>query len=171
MPVLLLRLCKALYNEKVKLSKEESKDFEARVRPYLNDPNVFRMNDFVAHGKISVLAHSVNVASMAYKLDQKLKLHCDKDTLLTGAILHDYYLYDWHDARLFINIFKMHGFTHPEAARKNAVRDFGVDEKTQKVISSHMWPLTLRSFPSSKEAALVCLADKICALKETFQRW
>ena len=71
---------------------------------------------------------------------------------------------------LSLYIFKMHGYTHPEEARSNAVKYFDVNEKIQNVIKSHMWPLTLRSIPRCKEAVLICMADKICALKETFNR-
>ncbi len=153
------------------MSLNERKEFVSLTKKYMEDPRVRQLEGYKAHGKISVFSHSLSVAETAYKLDKALKTGCDLDVLLTGAFLHDYYLYDWHDARLFVNVFKMHGFTHPEKARENAVRDFGVDERVQKVIRCHMWPLTFRSFPSSREAMLVCLADKICALKETVLRW
>ncbi|MCR4633915.1 MAG: HD domain-containing protein [Erysipelotrichaceae bacterium] len=153
------------------MSLNDRKEFAALIKKYTEDPKVRQLEGYTAHGKISVFSHSLSVAETAYKLDKALKTGCDLDVLLTGALLHDYYLYDWHDARLFVNVFKMHGFTHPEKARENAVRDFGVDERVQKVIRCHMWPLTFRSFPSSREAMLVCLADKICALKETVLRW
>ena len=155
----------------MKLSKEESMEFHSHLSKYMDDQRVRQMEEYLAHGRISVFSHCVSVAATAYKLDRIFKAGCDLDVLLTGALLHDYYLYDWHDARLFVNVFKMHGFTHPEKARENAVRDFAVDEKVQKVIRCHMWPLTFRSFPSSREAFIVCMADKICALKETVARW
>ena len=147
------------------------REFDEHTEKILNDPKYLKLQEYLAHGKISLLEHSLDVARTAYRINRVLKLNADLDTLLTGALLHDYYLYDWHQARLFVNIFKMHGYTHPEAARNNAVRDFDVDENTQKVISCHMWPLTLRSFPSSREAAIVCCADKLCAIKETVFRW
>ncbi|MBQ2504925.1 MAG: HD domain-containing protein [Erysipelotrichaceae bacterium] len=153
------------------MSREELQEFHSHIDELLSDSRVRKMDDFLAHGKISVLTHSVNVAKTAYILNRDLKLGCDLKTLLRGALLHDYYLYDWHDARIFVNVFQMHGFTHPKIARDNAVKDFGVDFETQKVIESHMWPLTFRSFPSSKEAFVVCMADKLCALKEMVERW
>ncbi len=153
------------------MSREEMQEFDEHASKILNDPKFQKLQEYLAHGNISVMEHSLDVAKVSYRINRNLKLSADLDTLLTGALLHDYYLYDWHHARLFVSIFKMHGYTHPETARNNAVRDFNVDKKTQKVISSHMWPLTFRHFPSSREAAIVCFADKLCALKETVSRW
>ena len=82
-----------------------------------------------------------------------------------GALLHDFYLYDWHDDDGGSH--RLHGFTHPEQARQNAVEVFDIDEKEQEIIRTHMWPLTLSAIPKSREAAIVCLADKWCSLQET----
>jgi hypothetical protein len=41
-----------------------------------------------------------------------------------------------------------------------------IDDKTGQVIESHMWPLTLLTPPRSREAVLVCMADKYIATKE-----
>ena len=153
------------------MKKEELEEFNQILKQYLHHPAVMKMNEYCAHGKISVYQHSLAVAQMAYLLNKKLSLHGNMETLLTGAMLHDFYLYDWHDPVRKMPLFQKHGFTHPETARKNAVRYFDIDQKTQDVIRCHMWPLTIRSVPLSKEAVIVCLVDKICALKETFQRF
>mgnify|MGYP000786537243 FL=1 len=44
---------------------------------------------------------------------------------------------------------------------------FGITKKEQSIISSHMWPLTFRHVPSCREAIIVCLADKYCAVVES----
>ena len=154
----------------MKMSEEDIRIFRSVLGDYLQHPAVLRMRGYTAHGSISVYRHCVQVALKAYELNRDLHLNADLHTLLVGALLHDFYLYDWHDRSYSWKIFTMHGYTHPEAARKNAEEIFHVNEKVQKVIKCHMWPLTLRSFPSSKEAAIVCIADKICATKETVNR-
>ena len=48
---------------------------------------------------------------------------------------------------------------------------FGITKKEQNIIASHMWPLTFRHVPTCREAIIVCLADKYCAVVESmFQR-
>ena len=84
--------------------------------------------------------------------------------------LHDFYLYDWHKKGTFHGIrrlFEMHGFSHPGCACVNAEKVFHITKKEQSIISSHMWPLTFRHVPSCREAIIVCLADKYCAVVES----
>lgn len=154
----------------MKLKEEDYRFIKNELNEYLNHPEVQKMKGYVAHGRKTLYSHCLSVVITAYKINRQFKLNANEHTLLVGALLHDLYLYDWHDYPLNWNIFKMHGFTHPEAARKNAERIFNVDEDIQNVIKSHMWPLTLRSYPKSREAAIVCLADKLVATRETLRR-
>ena len=53
----------------------------------------------------------------------------------------------------------------------NARNYFQITKKEQNIIRSHMWPLTFRHMPTCREAVIVCLADKYCAVVESmFQR-
>ncbi|MGN0707810.1 MAG: HD family phosphohydrolase, partial [Faecalibacterium sp.] len=91
-----------------------------------------------------------------------------------GALLHDFYLYDWHRRSTFHGLHRlleMHGFSHPSHALVNAKQYFQITPKEQNIISCHMWPLTFRHVPRCREAVIVCLADKYCAVIESmFQR-
>ena len=115
----------------------------------------------IKHGKISTFHHCYQVAFTSYALNKKLHLHADNRTLLTGAMLHDFFLYDWHDKE---NRPKgLHGYTHAKCAAKNAKKYFDVHH----IISTHMWPLNLTKLPRNREAWIVCLADKFVSAKET----
>lgn len=114
------------------------------------------------HGDTSVYAHSISVAETSLRIVRKLKLRVNKRALVRAALLHDYFLYDWHipeKGRAF------HPTGHPKVACKNAVEDYGISELEQNIIKSHMFPICF-CMPRSKEAWIVTTADKICAARE-----
>lgn len=120
---------------------------------------------YFQHGTTSIYTHSVRVACLSLYLARKWKLQVDERTLVRGALLHDYFLYDWHDAD---NGHHLHGLTHPATALKNAKQDYVLNEVEENIIRRHMFPLTPVP-PMYTEAWLVCAADKYCALRETVQ--
>ena len=130
-----------------------------------NNKKLKEMDQFVQHGSTSTYQHCQNVALTSQKINQKLGLSIDDDILMTGALLHDFYLYDWHD----LTMKDLHGLRHPEIAKENAIKYFDIPEEIQEIITSHMWPLTITKIPKSKAAWVVCLADKQVSLMETFQ--
>lgn len=122
---------------------------------------------FIQHGTMSVHAHVISVAraslAMAEQLE-RLGICIDRASLIRGALLHDYFLYDWHDPD---PSHRLHGFTHPFAALARAEEDFeDLTPRERNIISRHMFPLVPIP-PTCREAWLVCLADKACALHET----
>lgn len=134
---------------------------------YLN--HIGRLSEtknFIQHGDVSVYEHCLNVAYMSVRIALFLHLKVNMDTLITGALLHDYFLYDWHDGN---KAHRLHGFTHPQRALKNAMQDYSISPEVKNVIVRHMFPLTFIP-PTNREAWIVCLADKICAIKETFNK-
>ena len=87
----------------------------------------------------------------------------DRASLLRGALLHDYFLYDWHDPN---PSHRLHGFRHPFFALARAEEDFELTPRERNIIVRHMFPLVPVP-PTCREAWIVCLADKWCALRET----
>ena len=131
----------------------------------LASPGMRREKTIPQHGVTNVYWHSVNVAYMSLYLAKKLGVAVDERALVRGALLHDYFLYDWHDRA---PDHRLHGFYHPRRALDNAKRAFELSETEQNVILRHMFPLCPTP-PGTAEGWLVCFADKVCAVLETFR--
>lgn len=123
-----------------------------------------RTKDLRQHGNVTVFEHSLSVAEASLWLSKKLHIKVDEESMVKVSLLHDYFLYDWHDK----SHPKMHAFRHATISAKNAERDFGLTKKEYKAIRAHMFPINLR-FPTSREAFLLTIADKYCAAKETIK--
>ena len=123
--------------------------------------------EFVQHGDVSVYEHVVAVAVESCRMADALARHgiaVDRPSLVRGALLHDYFLYDWHDPD---PSHRLHGFRHAGFALRNAGRDFSLGPIERNMIASHMFPMNL-VLPRFRESLLLCLADKICSFCETF---
>jgi len=151
-------------NRIAKQLREEQ--FVELIKDYYKSDVVKQMDRYIQHSKTTTLEHCENVAWISYLINEKLHLNADEKELIEAAMLHDLYLYDWHDKD---PSHKMHGFVHPDIACNNAVKHFGISDKEQEAIKSHMWPLNITEIPKSKEALIICLADKYCALIETIR--
>lgn len=149
----------------MKLNKQEKTLVYNHLKKLYPYENVQRMKNYCQHGNVSTFHHCRKVAVYSYWLNKTLHTNAEPASLIRGAFLHDYYLYDWH---IPDKSHRLHGYHHPQTALRNAEQEFDLNETERDIIRSHMWPLTLFHMPKSKEAALVCLADKICTLQEFF---
>ncbi len=146
------------------LKAHEEQELHEKIKKYLDHPRVQRMNEFSQHGSITTYAHCYRVTRWCYWVDKRLHLNSREHVLLPGAMLHDMFLYDWH------TIGKMnrgHAINHAELACRNATRYCDIDEHTQDVIRTHMWPVNITKLPRTREAVLVNIGDKWCSLVET----
>lgn len=141
---------------------EFDQDFEALVAPLLEQGRVQQLREFTQHGRVSTYDHVLRVARMSMRLSRALRLHACEPELVRGALLHDYYLYDWHDP-----VNAGHATRHPVRALRKAEEDFELTDRERNIISSHMWPLPPNRVPVCREAWVVCVADKWCSLTET----
>lgn len=119
------------------------------------------MGKYIQHGDITCLEHCKSVSLKSYKLCKLLNL--DYKSAARGALLHDFFLYDWHIPGSHIGL---HGFRHSKTSLRNAEMHFDLNDKEKDIILTHMWPLTLRH-PKFKESFVVSLVDKLCSSKET----
>lgn len=140
----------------------------AVVRRYggdiLGSQGMLLSQSFRQHGDVSVALHCFFAAVMCVRLARALALRVDTRALVRGALLHDYFLYDWHDPD---PSHRLHGFRHAGFALRNAGRDFSLGPIERNMIASHMFPMNL-VLPRFRESLLLCLADKICSFCETF---
>lgn len=149
-----------------KLPKEKELFFLQELEDICKNSRILESHKYMQHGDTSVFRHSVSVAYYSYYLALKLHAPVNETSLIRGALLHDYFLYDWHEKNAG---HRFHGFIHAGRALQNAKNDFELTRREENIISRHMFPLNIVP-PMCKEAWLVCLADKICASKETIVR-
>jgi uncharacterized protein len=144
------------------LTQDEKQYFMDCAAELLKSDEVQSMSTFIQHANVSCLEHSISVAYYSYAICQKLNLHVDCQSIIRGALLHDFFLYDWH---LKSDRKGLHGFTHPKTALENAEEHFVLNDMEKDIIVKHMWPLTLTP-PKYKETLIVCLSDKFCSTIE-----
>lgn len=119
------------------------------------------------HGSVTCYEHSVAVTLLSVRLAKNMRLKLDMESMIKGALLHDYFLYDWRSTENDINRYR-HGFHHAQCALENARRDFALSPVACDVIKKHMFPLNIRP-PRYRESMVVCIADKVVATGEVWR--
>ena len=143
------------------------KPFEAEyyetVRDILEHEEFRKLKDYFHHNS-SIYHHVHDVAYLSYRISKFLRL--DYRSAARGALLHDFFLYDWrnHDVPDLPRE-KFHGLEHPKIAVANAKKYFSLNDIEEDIIRKHMWPLTLVP-PKYKESYIVSFADKYLSSRE-----
>lgn len=141
------------------------------MREYAGD--ILRSKNFrssaknIQHSNISVMKHSMKVAYVSLWMNRRFRFRCSEEELARGALLHDYFLYDWHDKNRE-NFKRFHGFHHANTALRNASEEFELTDIERDIIKKHMWPLTVVP-PKCREAWVVTAADKIVSTLESLK--
>src|SRR5574344_2139341 len=92
--------------------------------------NYLLMRDYISHSNVSTYQHSYEVAKKSYEYVMRHKIKCNIPALIRGALLHDYFLYDWHNNKRFT----FHGFKHAKIAYLNASRDYTISKIEKNII-------------------------------------
>ena len=130
----------------------------------LNSTLFDKEKQFIQHGNTSTYDHSLCVTYISLWMAERSRHKVDMKSITRGALLHDYFLYDWHEKNEYHNL---HGYTHASRSLANAKRDFKLNKIEEEIIYCHMFPLNISRVPLSREARIVCVADKLCAGAET----
>ena len=148
------------------ISQIDDKRYMYYVSDLIENEVVLSMKNFIQHGSTTCYDHCLSVSYYSYKIAKKFNL--DAKSAARAGLLHDLFLYDWHNVLEKKPLFQKHGFTHPRTALENACKYFNLNEIEKDIIEKHMWPLTLRKVPKYKESVVVTVVDKYCSTKETF---
>lgn len=141
------------------------------MKPYrmfcslLEHPEVKEMMHSKQHRNTDTYFHCWHVTLKSVRLIRRMRIHADMEAVVRGAMLHDFRLHEakkenissWQCVRL-----------HPEMALSKAEKIFDLNWKEKNIIYSHMWPIRIAHIPMCKEAVIVNLADKLCAIEERF---
>jgi len=154
-------LIQKLLKRSVGLRPELCDEFMELTGGIIFDPAYLQLKQIKHHDK-SIYDHTLQVAWLSYRLGKLLRLK--QRELVRGALLHDFFLYDWRKQRPDSG--KLHAFEHPLVSHQNAVKYFSpITEIERDIILKHMWPLTLFP-PKYPESFLVCMVDKYIATRE-----
>ena len=139
-------------------------EFQSIIKDIIANSSVLSLKEHVQHMKGSRYQHCYEVAYYTYILSKKLGL--DYISATRGAMLHDFYFYDWRNKGVEGQK-RFHAYRHPRIALNNAIENFELNEVEKDIIVKHMWPLTF-PLPRFSESYIVTLVDKYCATKEFF---
>lgn len=139
------------------------KEFMQSASSILSHKEFIKTKQIVHHGSTR-FSHSVKVGYLSYKVSKVLGF--DTESAIRAGTLHDFFLI--RDDENIATSSKML-IKHPSMAKENAINYFGVNEKEQNIIESHMFPIS-NVAPKYKEAWVVTFCDKIVALMEGASR-
>ena len=134
------------------------------IEDILLNSTVNKMKDYKQHYDISCFDHCLIASYYCYHICKKLNL--DYISCARAAMVHDLFLYDWHNPH---HAYKgKHPFIHPQIAYANASQIMNLNNKEADIILKHMWPVTFLKLPKYKESLVLTLVDKYCATFEFF---
>lgn len=136
------------------------REFCEITKDLLCEEHVKSMKEYHHHGKIDTHFHSVYVAYSVFKLCKIYDISDTRD-ITRAALVHDFYLYDWHITKHS----EMHAWYHPKAAYQNVNAYLFEPTPMQKdMILHHMFPLCKP--PKSIGGIILTVCDKYCAGRE-----
>jgi len=78
----------------MRLTDKEMSYFYLIICELLQHEKLQEMKNYIQHGRTSTFVHCITVAYYSYLVTRKLRIRMDYKSLIRGALLHDFYLYD-----------------------------------------------------------------------------
>lgn len=140
----------------------DNEEFYEYIKDVVHHPVVLEMKNYHHHCGTTCYQHCLNVAYYNYRICKFF--HLDAKSAARAGMLHDLFLYDWH------NHWKktgdpVHAMTHPHTAYRNARKYFKLNSLEKEMILKHMFPVTPIP-PMHKETWIITLTDKYCGTCE-----
>ena len=121
------------WQRKLERYRAIQRQIEENAPDILKSANFHKTREHIQHGNMTVNGHVMNVARYSLAISDKLHIRCNRRELVRGALLHDYFLYDWHIPDE-VNPHRLHGFYHPGRALKNAIKEYELTEREKDII-------------------------------------
>lgn len=134
-----------------------------RIVNAIKENNEYKKIGNIKHHHNTRLDHCMKVSYYSYKLAKFFRL--DEQAVAKAGMLHDFYLETIKEQNNFKDKYKLYSTAHPKEAVKNSKKYFGINEKEENIIASHMFPLC-EEVPRFKESWIVTAVDKGVALTE-----
>lgn len=143
----------------IELSEDIDPEYLEDVWHILTSKEFLQLSRYVHHRWTTRLMHSINVSYVSWLIARKFG--CDARAAARAGLLHDFCPYDFKKKT---PTGESQAFYHPKAAAKNSQELFEISDREKDAILAHMFPLG--PLPRNKEAWIITLADKICAVTE-----
>lgn len=143
----------------IELSEDIEPEYLEDVWHILTSKEFLQLSQYVHHHWTTRLMHSINVSYVSWLIARKFG--CDARAAARAGLLHDFCPYDFKKKT---PTGEFQAFYHPKAAAKNSQELFEISDREKDAILAHMFPLG--PLPRNKEAWIITMADKICAVTE-----
>lgn len=143
----------------IELSEDIDPEYLEDVWHILTSKEFLQLGRYVHHHWTTRLMHSINVSYVSWLIARRFG--CDARAAARAGLLHDFCPYDFKKKT---PTGESQAFYHPKAAAKNSQELFEISDREKNAILAHMFPLG--PLPRNKEAWIITMADKLCAVTE-----
>lgn len=141
--------------------------FVSIIKDILDNEEFKKLKEYRHHFATTRYQHCLNVAYCSFVFAKRLK-NPHIEEIVRGALLHDFFLYEWRKVghRKDLGVLKgFHAFYHPYISLENSEEYFELTSREKDIIKSHMFPCYF-GIPKYKESFIIILTDKWCSLEE-----